>query len=309
MISKLLLTALFTWTLPSAEQLAEGWIALFDGQDTYGWVLDVPENWSVEPEAALVGKAGAKLQSTTTFGKSLLSYEFQKEGDSEWTQKTVPIDGVAVLEADEEKTTRFRKVLLKPLGMKKLFNGKDLEGWKAYTDAEFPGFQARFEVEPETKRLHVVNGPGMLESAGSYGDFVLQLEVMTAAENLNSGVFFRCIPGEKMNGYESQIQNGFLEGDRTKPMDAGTGAIFRRTTARYIPANDKEWCFMTIVAVGPHFSVWVNGLQVTDWMDERKPNANPRRGLRLEPGTLMLQAHDGTTDVYFRNIQLSEIQK
>ena len=110
-----------------------------------------------------------------------------------------------------------------------------------------------------------------------------------------------------MNGYESQIQNKFQDNDRTKPADCGTGGIFRRTQARIVNANDKEWFAKTIIATGPHVSVWVNGYQVTDWTDKRKPNDNPRKGLRLKKGTIIFQGHDPTTDILLKNIKAKEI--
>ena len=68
-----------------------------------------------------------------------------------------------------------------------------------------------------------------------------------------------------------------------------------------------KWFTKTIVAVGPHVSVWVNGLQVTDWTDKRKPHANPRKGLRLEAGSIILQGHDPTTDILFGRIEGAEL--
>lgn len=195
----------------------------------------------------------------------------------------------------------FRNIKLKPLGTKDIFNGKDLSGWK-----EYPDMASEFSVSPEGN-LTVRGGKGQLESEGTYGDFVLQLEAITHGAYLNSGIFFRCIPGEEMNGYESQIQNGFLDGDRTKVMDAGTGAIFRRKNARRVAANDFEWFAKTIIAEGPHIAVWVNGYQVTDWVDRRKRDDNPRRGLRTKPGSLMIQGHDATTEFSFRNLRISEM--
>ena len=64
---------------------------------------------------------------------------------------------------------------------------------------------------------------------------------------------------------------------------------------------------MTLIAVGPHISTWVNGLQVTDWHDDRAPDLNPRRGFRSQPGTLMLQGHDPESLVQFRNINATEL--
>lgn len=200
-----------------------------------------------------------------------------------------------------EGKIRFRNISLKPLGLKSIFNGKELTGWKTY-----PEMETDFTVT-EAGEIHAANGPGQLETEGKYADFVLQVDVKTNAENLNSGIFFRSIPGDKMMGYESQIHNGMEAGDPTKPLDAGTGAIFRRTQARRVVSKDNEWLTKTLIAEGAHISTWVNGYQVTDWTDTRKPDPNPRRGLRLEAGTIILQGHDPTTDVLFRNFQIQEI--
>ena len=97
------------------------------------------------------------------------------------------------------------------------------------------------------------------------------------------------------------------DGDPNKPADCGTGGIFRRQDARKIVAKDFEWLTKTIHACDNHVAVWVNGIQVTDWTDKRKPNENPRRGLRKEAGTIQLQGHDPTTDFMFKGIRVSEI--
>ena len=112
-----------------------------------------------------------------------------------------------------------------------------------------------------------------------------------------------------MNGYECQIHNGIKNGDRTQPVDCGTGGIFRRHNARLVAANDLEWFHMTLIAERNHMAAWVNGYQVSDWTDDRKPDPNPRNGRRDEPGTLMLQGHDPTTNLSFRNIAIAEIAK
>jgi hypothetical protein len=195
----------------------------------------------------------------------------------------------------------FRNVKLKPLGTQSIFNGKDLTGWKTPPDS-----LSVFTVTPEGW-LNVKNGRGYLESEGLYDDFTLQLEAFVNGKGLNSGFFFRCIPGEAMNGYESQIQNGYLDGDRTKPQDCGTGGIFRRQDARKVVADDFQWLHKTIHADDKHVAVWVNGYPVTDFTDRRAPDKNPRRGVREEAGTIQIQGHDPTTDFSFRNIRISKL--
>ncbi|MEX0677322.1 MAG: DUF1080 domain-containing protein [Pirellulales bacterium] len=195
----------------------------------------------------------------------------------------------------------FRNVKLKPLGLESIFNGRDLTGWKAH-----PGKNSKFTVTPE-RALNVKNGNGQLEFQHPIADFVLQLEIFSGGKHLNSGIFFRNIPGEFWQGYESQIQNGYRDGDRTQPIDYGTGAFYRRQKARKVVPNDFEWFTKTLIAEGDHMAAWVNGYQVSDWTDTRQPDDNPRNGKRLAAGTIAIQGHDPTTDLSFRKLRLGEI--
>ncbi len=201
-----------------------------------------------------------------------------------------------------EGAVAFRNIKLRPLGLAPLFNGKDLTGWRT-----FPGKESRFSVTPAGD-LQILSGPGQLETEATFGDFVLQTEIFVDGDALNSGIFFRSIPGDFSNGYESQIHNGFEKGDRSRPSNAGTGAIFRRQTARRVLADDRMWFTKTIICAGPHMAVWVNGFQVTDWTDRRSPDPNPRRGRRLKAGTIILQGHDPTTNLRFRNMRVGEMK-
>ena len=199
----------------------------------------------------------------------------------------------------------FRNVVLKPLEAKSIFNGKDLTGWR-----EVPGSKSQFTVEDGVIRSR--NGLGFIETEKQYGDFILQADVKTHAKELNSGIFFRTEKGTEKansNGYELQIHNGFKEGGRNKPNNAGTGSIFRRTVARRIVANDGDWCTLTLIAFEAEFGIWVDGYQTTSWKDRRKQNANPRKGLRLEKGHFSLQGHDPTTDLSFRRFRVTTFEK
>jgi hypothetical protein len=198
----------------------------------------------------------------------------------------------------------FRNIKLRPRGQQKLKLDKELSGWKV-----FPGKMAEYSVTDKGE-LQVKNGPGMLEyTAQEYGDFVLSFEVRTLAKNLNSGVFFRQIPGEFTQGYECQVHNGTKDGDPAQPLDCGTGGFYRRSNARFVNGQDLHWTRITLMVHGPHMAAWVNGVQVSDWTDERKPDDNPRKGLRTKPGTLSIQGHDPTTDILFQDFQIAELPK
>ncbi len=199
-----------------------------------------------------------------------------------------------------EGRSAFRNVFIRPLSLKPLLNGSDTTGWNVV-----PGSKSEFKVIDGL--LHVSNGPGFLESNDTFGDFVLKVEARVNGDGLNGGVFFRAKPGTEKapsHGYELQLHNGFKDGDRAKPADSGTGAIFRRVAARYVVANDHEFLMAVLVAQGDRFASWVNGYQVVNWQDTRTPNDNPREGLRLDPGHISLQGHDPTTDLDFRSIEI-----
>ncbi len=361
----------------TTDEVAQGWISLFDGQSLYGWKAESQVDWQVvDGEIRASGGLVGLLRTTSQFGDFRLRLEFRSAADTNsgvflrtspqprdpsadcyelniapadnpfptgslvgrmktaekfeqgtpetWHQLegtavggdfTVPVDGREVLTYHDPEplgrgyiglqfnqgSVAFRNIALLPLGLNPLFNGSSLDGWDS-SRAE----ATRFSVTDKGE-LRLQGGRGQLESAGRFGDFILQLDCRTGAANLNSGVFFRSIPGELMNGYESQIHNGMLDGNPSKPADFGTGAIFRRQPARRIVAKDEEWFTKTLIAAGPHFATWVNGYQVCDWTDNRPVHENPRNGRRLEAGTLILQGHDPGTDILFRKIRAAEI--
>lgn len=357
----------------SAEELAAGWILLFDGQTTYGWEAASEVDWTVADGVitATRGKPGL-LNTTTSFADYELKVDFRAakgtnsgvflrtaktpkdvkadcyelniappenafptgsfvgrqkvEGAGEsdgWRtfeviakgpRLLIKLDGKQVLDyADPQAIAtgkiglqfnqgkiEFRNVKLRPLGLESIFNGKDLTGWTV-----FPGKASVYSVTADGL-LNVKNGPGQLESTGKYANFVLQMEIFSNGKHLNSGLFFRSIPGEFQNGYESQIHNGVKDGDRTQPLDFGSGGIYRRQKARQVVSNDFEWFHKTLIASGPHIAVWINGIQVNDWTDPRAPHNNPRQGQRLEAGTFIIQGHDPTTDLSFRQLRVVE---
>jgi hypothetical protein len=198
----------------------------------------------------------------------------------------------------------IQRLMIRPMQTSALFTGKNLDGWKVNM-ADPKRAASKWEVTKDGE-LSVKNGPGDLVSEKEFDNFVLQFECKTLGKALNSGIFFRCIPGQYQNGYEAQIQNAYKE-DRTKPADFGTGAIYRRVPARKVVSNDNEWFTMTVVADGKHIATWVNGYQTVDWTDDRKENDNPRQGFRAAKGPISIQGHDPTTDILFRNIRVAQL--
>jgi hypothetical protein len=245
------------------------------------------DEWHSFDVAVLGGEFAVRLD-----GKSVLQYMDAK-----------PIRMGHIGLQSREGAVAFRNIRLKPMGLQPLLNGRNLDGWNKER-AEKCQFQLTDKDE-----LHLSNGPGQIETVRDYTNFVLQLECKVNGSGLNSGVFFRTLRRDRWAGYESQIQNGFKDSDRTKPKDFGTGAIYRRQPARRVVADDMKWFAKTIVADGPHMAVWVNGYQVTDWTDKRPENDSGRNGLRLAGGAIAIQGHDATTDFLFRKICAVELPR
>jgi len=196
----------------------------------------------------------------------------------------------------------FRDIRLRPLGLQSMLD-EELSQWKQYP--EMPG---SFTVNDEGA-LHVQGGRTQLESLAPYDDFVLLGEYKMESPEMNSGIFFRCIPGEEMMGYECQISDERKDGSPLSPADCGTGGIFRRQDARVVAGETGKWVTVLLTARGASIAAWVQGIQVSDWIDTRPLDENPRRGLRLEAGTIMIQGHDPGTDVLFRQLAIVPIEK
>jgi hypothetical protein len=325
------------------QQIAEGWILLFDGETTFGWKVEGEAK--VEDGALVLGGDKATTATpSTTFGGCRLELEgrhlagpgdaavsLTSRGVGEGTQ--APVKGVAHgavssggagwqhtsvssppgapvrttlrIEVPAGTKVALRSVKLKPVGLKSIFNGKDLTGWK---EVKTERSKSEFTVTDKGE-LNIKNGPGDLQTEGQWDDFVLQLEVFSNGDHLNSGVFFRCLPDQFWSGYEAQIRNQWKEDDRTKPVDYGTGGIYNRQPARKVVSSDREWFTMTIAAEGNHLAVWVNGYQTADYTDTRPPDESARKGSKTDKGTLSLQGHDPTTDLSFRNIRIAELPR
>lgn len=353
------------------EKAAEGWIALFDGKTTYGWNTE----GHAKIDNGMLNIGGEKVANLTTkssFGafELVIVYRLEggkgsfsiKSGDGLAKQResqspasnafgtytlTVPSttkSGPISLTAEAGTTMQIKSIILKPLGTKSIFNGKDLYGWK-----EIPGRKSKFSVTSNGE-LNVKDGNGDLQTIDQWDDFVLQMDIISNGDHLNSGVFFRCLPGEFWSGYEAQVRNEWnttvklkdgtsitgsltFKGDdaevkagrqskkfkrsdiesmmdhRDKPIDFGSGGIYHHCPARTVVTTDRQWYTMTVIAHGNHIAVWVNGYQTAEFTDNRPVNKSARRGRKDDAGCLSIQGHDPTTDLSFRNIRIAALPK
>jgi hypothetical protein len=280
-------------------ELQDGWIRLFDGVSLYGW-RSIEGKYTVQ-NGLLVSDPNQNgvIRFTSRFGNSTLTGERRPANtQGSWTPFTLSMKtsqsnraGIPDITLD---SGQFRNIKIQPQGMKPIFDGKTLKGWTVKPQAD---------AKVENGEIRLTGGSGSIESKAQYRDFILQLEYKTD-KPVNSGVFFRCIPGELMNGYECQIFNNPPAEDYKKFIGTDTGGIFRRQIGRNVHPKDEQWNYLTVFARGAQVSTWVNGIQTADWIDERDPDPNPRKGRRTEAGTIQFQGHDPETDILFRNIRI-----
>jgi len=253
-------------------------------------LLRAGDDWQVVSVVAKGGEVSATLNGAAVEGLSVgrarghVGIEYHRRHG----EKEVP-----KLEVSEVK--------LRPLGLEPIFNGKNLDGWNIIPDRK-----SEFAVVEGA--LNIKDGNGQIETAGTYRDFVLQMEIISNGDNLNSGVFYRTPVGVFWKGYESQVRNQWVGDDRTKPVDFGTGGNYGNQPARKVVPSDYEWFHKTVVATGNHCAVYINGYLVSDFYDTRpaEPGSDGKNGYVSAAGTINLQGHDPKTDLSFKNINIQE---
>ena len=180
-----------------------------------------------------------------------------------------------------------------------LFNGKDLEGWKANENpATFSVKDGELVVKGDRAHLFYTG-----KGAAEFKNFELKVEVMTKAK-ANSGVYIHTafqVSGWPSKGYESQVNNSHTDPKRT----AGVYGIKDNFEA---PAKDDEWFTMLITVKGSSIVTKVNDKVISEWTEPEgwTPPGN-FAGRKLSSGTVAIQGHDPGSEVHYRKIELKPL--
>ncbi|MCS7265998.1 MAG: DUF1080 domain-containing protein [Armatimonadetes bacterium] len=170
----------------------------------------------------------------------------------------------------------FRNPIIKELGFKWLFNGKDLSAWKTEGAGEW-------KILPDGI-LHYTGKGTHLWTLESFRNFILRLE-WRIEKGGDSGIYLRgdTAGRAQVNIWEHQMGSGQIWGYNISPkkrMDAPTG----------------DWNYMEIRMVGNKVSVWLNGEWVIE--DAELLGVAPK-------GPIALQHHG--TPLWFRNIRVKTL--
>ena len=181
-----------------------------------------------------------------------------------------------------------------------LFNGENLDGW------EVKNGTAPFTVEDGVIVGTYTSGTPntFLCTTEKYSDFILTFEGFLGEET-NSGVMFRA---QSTPDYKDGRVHGYqMEMDPTKRQ--WTGGVFDEARRKWLYNLERnqagksafklnEWNKYRIEAIGNNLSVWVNGVQTADLIDD--VDASGFIGLQVHSCPEKLNG----LQVKFRNIQI-----
>ena len=181
----------------------------------------------------------------------------------------------------------------------RLFNGKDLTGWRLTNPNAINGWTVKDGLLINTN-VREEGQPhknfGNLRTDQEFEDFNITLEVRVPP-NGNSGVYLRGI-------YEVQVFDSF-----GKPLDAhNMGAVYSRikpTASAEKPAG--EWQTMDITFVDRHVTVILNGKKIIDNQPVLGCTGGALWSDVTRPGPIYLQGDH--TSIEYRNIFLRPVVK
>jgi hypothetical protein len=176
---------------------------------------------------------------------------------------------------------------------KKLFNGKDLNGWTVHGTEKWYVEDGELVCESGPDQ-----GYGYLSTNKPYKDFVLSLKFKQEA-NGNSGVFIRSgIEGTKISGWQVEVA----------PQGQHTGGVYESYGRGWLiqpkPEDEQylkqgEWNEMKIKVVGNQLTSWLNGHQMVQLEDEK---------IGAGRGFIALQIHDGGgIKVRWKDLMIEEL--
>lgn len=174
--------------------------------------------------------------------------------------------------------------------LKKIFNGKNLKGWKAPANNVWWTASKGVLFVKSTAEKKGSN----LWTEKSYTNFILQADFLMGDGTVDSGFFLR--------SEDDQVQIG-ISGSLKRDM---TGSPYIPKLRYPVEAKGvkeilklKDWNTMKIKVVGKTYTVWLNNVEVMVYTSENIPASGPI-GIQLHPGNEM--------SISYKNIRLAELK-
>ncbi|MCX7872719.1 MAG: DUF1080 domain-containing protein [Verrucomicrobiae bacterium] len=173
-----------------------------------------------------------------------------------------------------------------------LFNGKDLTGWKVPDPNPFWKVVDGILVGENDEKLK----GSMLYTEKSYKDFIFEADARWTGE-IDSGFMIRKPELQMQIGVSRSLKRdmtcSFYTGGQERYPEAGQAKDIEKVL------KQGDWNTIRLQAKGDTFTVWCNGIKVTEYTNPKYASPAPI-GLQIHPGVKM--------KIEFRNIKIQELQ-
>lgn len=174
--------------------------------------------------------------------------------------------------------------------LKKIFNGKNLKGWKApENNVWWTASKGILFVKSTAEKKGSI-----LWTEKSYANFILQADFLMGDGVVDSGFFLR--------SEDDQVQIG-ISGSLKRDMTGSPYIPKLRYPVEATKTKDvlkpKDWNTMKIKCVDKTYTVWLNGVEVMTYTSANIPASGPI-GIQLHPGNEM--------SISYKNIRLAELK-
>jgi hypothetical protein len=187
-----------------------------------------------------------------------------------------------------------------------LFNGKDLQGWKA-SEHDSSWSVVDGVLQGVGERSHLFYQGKYLQD--TFKNFELVAEVKTH-KLANSGIYFHTAfqqEGWPNQGIEVQVNNshiGMGEGIELKK----SGSLYGVRNIYQTFTKDSVWYTTRIIVQGKNVKIWIDSMLIVDYTKPEDPASHGIPASRqINKGTIALQCHDPLSKVHFRSIRIRRI--
>lgn len=210
----------------------------------------------------------------------------------------------------------------KKAGWKLLFDGKTIDAWRGYQQADLPPEWT--VVDGTITKVKTTND---IVTREQFADFELTIDWKIALRG-NSGIFYRATEKETKvywSAPEYQLAEDSLTPDSRNIMTS-VGAVYGfYPSKRGVVKPAGEWNTTRIVAKGPHVEHWLNGVMIAQYEANSPewnlklhgdPSDSTKKPLKFAPykdfglakkGFIAIQGdHNGTLSL--RNIKIRELK-
>jgi hypothetical protein len=185
-------------------------------------------------------------------------------------------------------------------GFKTIFNGKNLDGWKASeNETSFSVQEGNLVVNANPGRCHLF----YTAEKEPFVNFEFRGEVLVFPHS-NSGIYFHTEfqdSGWPKMGFEAQVCSNQYHDPKK------TGSLYGVVNVDQSEIPDDTWFDYNIHVEGKHVVIKINDKVTVDYTEPAGYEAGAPFTRKFDKGTFAIQAHDPDSTVLFRNLRVKRL--